>query len=193
MVMGKALGYAGAALLGALMLQGCSGPEEEAPAETVQAEETAAAEPVAEAEPIEPLEVEVSTSAQLLSDRRLMIAGQTNLPDGAQVQVVVERELSRVRWQARTQVREGQFEVGPLGTGSGLPDGGYVVRVQLSEAAVQPASVRARIGDLGEHLAGELVSQSRHGLGQVATYSRRLLIGSEPRRTRDQVDVFEDN
>ncbi|HBS18461.1 MAG TPA: hypothetical protein DD835_11660, partial [Halomonas sp.] len=64
--------------------------------------------------------------------------------------------------------------------------------VQLGEATVQPESVQARIGTQGEYLTGELVSQSRHGLGQVATYSRRFLVGSEPRRTRDQVDVIED-
>ena len=50
--------------------------------------------------------------------------------------------------------------------GSGLPDGGYVVRVEISESSVQPEAVQARIGHKGQHLAGELVSQSRHGLGQ---------------------------
>ena len=122
-----------------------------------------------------------------------MVQGETNLPDSAQVQVIVERELSRVRWQARTRVDDGRFEAGPFGSGSGLPDGGYLVTVQLGEATVQPESVRARIGPEGEYLAGALVSQSRHGLGQIATYSRRFLIGNEPRRTRDQVEVIEDN
>nr|WP_317986304.1 hypothetical protein [Halomonas aquamarina] len=123
------------------------------------------------------------------SDRRLTVQGETNLPDGARIQVTVERELSRVRWQSRTSVSDGQFSAGPFGSGSGLPDGGYIVRVQLSESSVQPGTVRARIGPKGEYLAGELVSQSRHGLGQIATYSRRFLVGDEPRRTRDQVDV----
>ncbi|WP_404345130.1 hypothetical protein LG331_04635 [Vreelandella aquamarina] len=192
--MGKTLGYVGVALVGTLLLTGCSGPEEEvAQTQPHSVAEERASEPELPTLQMEPLNVAISTSASLRADRRLMVEGETNLPDNAQVQVILERELSRVRWQARTRVMNGQFEAGPFGSGSGLPDGGYVVTVQLGEATVQPESVQARIGTQGEYLAGELVSQSRHGLGQVATYSRRFLVGSEPRRTRDQVDVIEDN
>lgn len=192
--MGKTLGYVGVALVGTLLLSGCSGPEEEvAQTQPHSVAEERASEPELPTLQMEPLNVAISTSASLRADRRLMVEGETNLPDNAQVQVILERELSRVRWQARTRVMNGQFEAGPFGSGSGLPDGGYVVTVQLGEATVQPESVQARIGTQGEYLAGELVSQSRHGLGQVATYSRRFLVGSEPRRTRDQVDVIEDN
>ena len=192
--MGKTLGYVGVALVGTLLLFGCSGPEEEvAQTQPHSVAEERASEPELPTLQMEPLNVAISTSASLRADRRLMVEGETNLPDNAQVQVILERELSRVRWQARTRVMNGQFEAGPFGSGSGLPDGGYVVTVQLGEATVQPESVQARIGTQGEYLAGELVSQSRHGLGQVATYSRRFLVGSEPRRTRDQVDVIEDN
>lgn len=193
--MHKTLGGISIVLMSALLLAGCGNQEDEQAA--VQSEEvneeTSPQEPVAVQEPVDPLEVAISTRASLLPDRRLMIEGEANLPDGALVQVIVERELSRVRWQSRTTVVDGQFSTGPFGSGSGLPDGGYIVRVQLSEASVQPRDVQARIGAQGEHLAGELVSQSRHGLGQVATYSRRFLVGSEPRRTRDQVDVVEDD
>ncbi|RUR33593.1 hypothetical protein [Vreelandella nanhaiensis] len=178
-------------LVSLLVLVGCGGSEEELPHES--SEQTPApaqvdASVVVE-EQAEPLNVMISTSVSLRSDRRLMVEGETNLPDSAQVQIVVERELSRVRWQSRTAVSDGRFSAGPFGSGSGLPDGGYMVRVQLSEASVQPVAVQKRIGEKGEHLAGELVSQSRHGLGQVATYSRRFLVGDEPRRTRDQVEV----
>ena len=192
--MGKTLGSIGVALVGTLLLNGCSGPEEEvAQTQPTLVAEERASEPEQPTESMEPLQVAISTTASLRPDRRLMVQGETNLPDSAQVQVIVERELSRVRWQARTRVDGGRFEAGPFGSGSGLPDGGYLVTVQLGEATVQPESVQARIGPEGEYLAGELVSQSRHGLGQIATYSRRFLIGNEPRRTRDQVEVIEDN
>lgn len=192
--MGKTLGYVGVALVGGLLLSGCSGPEGEvSQTQPNSVAEERAAEPEPPAQQMEPLEVVISTSASLRPDRRLMIEGETNLPDDAQVQIIVERELSRVRWQARTHVMNGRFEAGPFGSGSGLPDGGYAVTVQLGAATVQPQSVQDRMGAEGEYLAGELVSQSRHGLGQVATYSRRFLIGNEPRRTRDQVEVIEDN
>ena len=178
------------------LMTGCGDMEESTtePASSEQTETTPEA-PVTESDiakvEVEPLVVEISTEVALRSDRRLMVEGESNLPDGTQVRIIVEREISRVRWQARTQVENGQFAAGPFGSGSGLPDGGYNVRVEVSEGSVQPSEVQARIGQKGQHLAGELVGQSRHGLGQVATYSRRFLVGSEPRRTRDQVEVLE--
>ncbi|MGO2880899.1 MULTISPECIES: hypothetical protein [Halomonas] len=172
---------------------GCSGSEDEPPSnvseQTATSTQPADASVAEEPATIVPLEVAISTSVALRPDRRLMVEGETNLPDQAQVQVIVEREVSRVRWRARARVSDGGFIAGPFGSGSGLPDGGYIVQVQLSEASVQPQTVQAVIGNRGENLAGELVSQSRHGLGQVATYSRRFLVGEEPRRTRDQVEV----
>jgi hypothetical protein len=139
----------------------------------------------------QPLEVTVEASMELRSDRRIIVAGQTNLPVSSNISVMVERELSSVRWRERTQVGEdGRFQVGPLGPGSGLPDGGYRIRVELMESSIQPENVRQRIGLQGENLAGDLVEQSRHGLGQVINYSRRFMIGAEPRRTQDQVEVL---
>lgn len=177
------------------LLAGCSDaespPPEEDAAALEQAEQTPAPEPQVIEEEVEPLDVDISTNVELRTDRRLMVEGETNLPDGTQLQIVVEREISRVRWQSRTRVDEGVFFAGPFGSGSGLPDGGYIVRVEVAEASVQPREVQAVIGDQGQYLAGELVRQSRHGLGQVATYSRRFLVGSEPRQTRDQVEVLE--
>ena len=71
-----------------------------------------------------------------------------------------------------------------------LFDGGYNVSVEMLESSVQPASVRRQIGLEGENLTGESVEQSRHGLGQVVHYSRRFLIGAEPRTTQDEVEVL---
>ncbi|MBT2773945.1 hypothetical protein J7J47_17115 [Halomonas sp. ISL-60] len=186
----------GVLMVSAALLTGCG--ETDAPNETaVTAEQTSAPEPsaaeieVAETEEVTPLVVEIVAHVSLRSDRRLMVEGESNLPDGTLVQVIVEREISSVRWRERTRVDDGVYAAGPFGPGSGLPDGGYLVRVEVSEGSVQPEAVQARIGHEGQHLAGELVSQSRHGLGQVATYSRRFLVGSEPRQTRDQVEVLE--
>ena len=188
--MRNVIGSIGVLVVFVAFLAGC-GEAEEPPAETVSSEQTQAPEPEMPEANVEPLDVAISTRVSLRSDRRLMVEGESNLPDGTQIQVVVEREISRVRWQARTSVESGLFTAGPFGSGSGLPDGGYDVRVEVDEASVQPDVVQARIGQQGQHLAGELVRQSRHGLGQVATYSRRFLVGSEPRRTRDQVEVLE--
>ncbi|MGO2242726.1 MAG: hypothetical protein ACTH5D_13310 [Halomonas sp.] len=184
--MGTIINRAGVVIVTAALLAGCG--ETESPTSelvaTAQPEQASPESAVVE-EDAAPLIVEISAHVALRNDRRLMVEGESNLPDGTQVRIIVEREISRVRWQARTQIQDGLFAAGPFGSGSGLPDGGYDVRVEVSEGSVQPAEVQAIIGHNGQQLAGGLVSQSRHGLGQVATYSRRFLVGSEPRRTRD--------
>jgi len=180
-----------------VLLAGCSGDDTGAEPtagleEAESVEQAAAPEPAQEEPAVEPFAepVEIDFAATLTGDRRLMVAGESNLPEGARLQIVVERELSGVRWQQRTVLANGRFEAGPLGPGSGMPDGGYTITVNLPEASVQPLEVRRRIGEQGEHLSGPLVGTSRHGLGQVASTSRRFLVGSEPRRTDDRVEVL---
>jgi hypothetical protein len=151
--------------------------------EVAEASETEASEP-------SPLTVTMETTIELLVGRRVTVSGETNLPDATQVNIMVEREQSGVRWRERTQVEGGRFRVGPLGPGSGLPDGVYRLSVASMEASVQSSPVRQRIGPEGEYLAGEWVTQSRHGLGQVVEYSRRIVIGNESRQARDDVDVL---
>tara|TARA_R110001606_G_scaffold192953_3_gene340651 strand:- start:295 stop:891 length:597 start_codon:yes stop_codon:yes gene_type:complete len=194
--MRNVLSSVGVLMISVALLAGCS--ETDKPSEPVSTteqtstpESTAAEIDVAAAEEVAPLVVEITAHVSLRSDRRLMVEGESNLPDETLVQIIVEREISSVRWRERTRIGDGEFAAGPFGPGSGLPDGGYIVQVEVSEGSVQPEAVQARIGQEGQLLAGELVNQSRHGLGQVATYSRRFLVGSEPRQTRDQVEVLE--
>lgn len=187
----------GASLL-LVWLAGCSGGEEEAASEseeTTTATETRESPPEAtpEAPEVPPFDqpVMIDLSSRLGSDRRLTVEGETNLPEATRLQVIVERELSGVRWRERVSVEKGGFVAGPFGPGSGLPDGGYRVTVDVQEGSVQPRAVRDRLGEQNEHLSGPLVQQSRHGLGQVASYSQRFLVGSETRRTLDHVEVQE--
>lgn len=198
---GFRLTLVGVMLFSMALLVGCGDGDEQAAEE--QARETAEAAAQEEAasreaqeqnelaEEVEPLDVRILVSASIGSDRRMQVEGETNLPDGAQVQVIVERELSRVRWRERVGVEQGQFAAGPFGPGSGLPDGGYSVTVELSEATVQPRAVQQRIGETGEYLTGELVTQSRHGLGQIATYTTRFLVGSQPRQSRGNAELLQ--
>lgn len=191
-VSGRAIG-AGMLLL---WLAGCGGSEEppaEGPdpvAEMADASSEPAPEPAPEAAPfLDPVTIDVSS--RLGSDRRLTVEGETNLPAETRLQVLVERELSGVRWRERVSVAEGGFLAGPFGPGSGLPDGDYRVVVEVQEGSVQPAAVRARLGEENEYLQGPLVEESRHGLGQVARYAKRFLVGAETRRTQDRVEVME--
>ncbi|CAM4295207.1 hypothetical protein VRRI112168_19355 [Vreelandella rituensis] len=176
-----------------LVLSGCGGNNDavdEAP-EPQPEQQSEVVTPESE-EAVEPLEVAVSLSVSLRNDRRLVVEGETNLPDGARLQVVVEHKFNRVSWQARTEVEQGYFVAGPFGSSTGLADGEYQVRVQLSEASVQPDTVQQRIGEQGQHLAGELVRTSKHGLGQIAVYTKGYMIGSESRRSQSQAEVIED-
>jgi len=187
---------AGVMLIG---LASCGGSEEEAAsapddpapvAEMANEAPAPAPEPPPQAAPFEE-PVTIDVSSRLGSDRRLTVEGETNLPADTRLQVLVERELSGVRWRERVSVAQGGFVAGPFGPGSGLPDGDYLVVVEVQEGSVQPAAVRDRLGKENEHLNGPLVAQSRHGLGQVARYTKRFLIGDETRRTQDRVEVME--
>ncbi|MDR9440181.1 MAG: hypothetical protein RI841_11935 [Halomonas sp.] len=180
-----------------LWLAGCSGGEEDVASEPTETATTAETREPAETSPeapeVPPFDqpVMIDLSSTLGSDRRLTVEGETNLPEATRLQVLVERELSGVRWRERVSVEAGGFEAGPFGPGSGLPDGGYRVTVDVQEGSVQPRSVRERLGEQNEHLRGPLVQESRHGLGQVARYRQRFLVGSETRRTLDNVEVLE--
>lgn len=178
-------------LLFAGWLGGCGGSEDD-PRERASPDEVSAPEPAVDsapaAEPPRPLKVAMQAEVAMGDDRRLTISGSTNLPDSAQLLVIIERETSGARWHERVQVTGGAFEAGPMGFGSGVPDGEYRVRVQLSEASIQPDAVQARLGTRGEALEGELVRQAPHGLGKIAVYSREFTIGSRLRRMQEKGD-----
>lgn len=181
----------------AVLVTACGGDEGSATQEGQQRvggvarqEPEATQAPVSDVQPLEePVEMEMS--ATLDSARRLTVEGKSNLPDATRLQVVVEREQTRVNWRDRTEIEEGRFTAGPMGSGSGLPDGGYRITVNMLEASVQPPDVQRRIGEEGQHLEGPLVTTSRHGLGQVVTDSRRFVIGEDARRTDDRVEVLQ--
>ncbi|GEK46353.1 hypothetical protein HPA02_06360 [Bisbaumannia pacifica] len=160
-----------------LSVAGCGG-EAEPPASssTAGGGEGAAPRATDARDPAEPVAVldepiRVSLSALPRDDRRLDVSGATNLPEGSRLQLVVIREASGVSWRQRLQVGEdGNFEAGPLGPGSGLAAGRYTLQLSMSPASVQPPEVRALIGERGEHLSGDWVRESGHGLGRVIEY-----------------------
>ncbi|WP_148254418.1 hypothetical protein [Aidingimonas lacisalsi] len=172
-------------LLLLFMLTGCGGDGEDGessqPAETTQPaavdEDTATAE--SQSQSVETLSapVDVSLSAERQANRRLLISGDTNLPDDTEVVIIVERSSSRLSWRSRVAVQDGRFEAGPLGPESGVPDGDYTITFRMSPPGVQPPSVQRVIGGQGEHLSGPLVSQAEYE-GAVATYSTAYKAGN---------------
>lgn len=181
----RRLTWAGALFL-TLSMAGCGGEAEEAtPTQSPAEPMDEVAEPVEEvAEPqdegmaplAEPVWVELDATVR--PDRRLSVSGETNLPEGTQVLIVVVRDASGVSWRYRTRIGEaGRFEVGPFGSGSGLAAGDYTLRLETSPGNLQPASVQAIIGTQGEHLKGDWVREGGHGLGQVIEYRTTYQLG----------------
>ncbi|WP_081948876.1 hypothetical protein [Litchfieldella xinjiangensis] len=141
--------------------------ESEATATTVSESPSASQEDASSLSPMtDPVTIEARVEAR--PDERLKVTGQTNLPDGTEVMVMIERVASGVRWRHLTRVEAGRFSAEPFGPGSGVPDGEYAVSVSARPAHAQPEAVRDVIGAQGEHLQGELVSEARHR-GRTAT------------------------
>ncbi|GEN25793.1 hypothetical protein [Halomonas cupida] len=190
----------GCIALGLLLgLAGCDNDTDDSETSTSPAVEANSAEPATvEADEveddlagIEPMAapVEVALEAVLLADRRMQVVGRTNLPDGTRVQVEVVREASGVRWQERVVISAGELEAGPFGSGSGLSDGYYRLRLTTTPGELQPREVQGYLGSRGEHLSGPLIVESPHGLGQQVSAVQRVLVGQQIRRTTDSVTV----
>jgi hypothetical protein len=87
------------------------------------------------------------------------IEASTNLPDGTQLQASLQPPLATCRpncgyvWEASLTVAHGHFIIGPFR--SDLTAGTYTLEITSPPAALQPESVRALIGDTGEHLKGQ--------------------------------------
>jgi uncharacterized protein len=87
------------------------------------------------------------------------IEASTNLPDGTQLQASLQPPLATCRpncgyvWEANLTVAHGHFIIGPFR--SDLIAGTYTLEITSPLAALQPESVRALIGDNGEHLKGQ--------------------------------------
>ena len=184
MALKRAVQVTGVVLM-ALALLGCGSDGdtengEPAADEQQSVEVPSEAEEREEAPPVEAITAVIETDARIDNRRQMQVSGTTNLPERAQLQVVVERESSRVRWRSNVNVdAAGDFEAGPFGPGSGLPDGMYLIEVTMPPANVQPLAVRERIGERGEHLEGELVQEANHGLGNEVRYRSQVELGDQ--------------
>lgn len=124
--MRNVLSSVGVLMISVALLVGCGETDE--PSESVStAEQTSAPEPtaaeidVAAAEEVAPLVVEIMAHVSLRSDRRLMVEGESNLPDETLVQIIVEREISSVRWRERTRIENGVFAADHLALAVAYP------------------------------------------------------------------------
>lgn len=92
----------------------------------------------------------VVLTAKVDGGDRPVVVGSTNLPDGTELMVTVARKEIGYMAQDKARVSEGKFQAGPFSRrGAGLSPGNYNLEVLTPYAAVQPAAVRAVMGNKG--------------------------------------------
>lgn len=86
------------------------------------------------------------------------ILGRTNLPNGTQLMVSVNRSENGYGADAKTLVINGEFEAGPFKLQDGkLTSGTYSISVIMTDPALQLQHVKDVIGANGKKLTGKLV------------------------------------
>jgi hypothetical protein len=114
-----------------------------------------------EVHPAKPIDVTLTLKVELAEGNRPILRGTTNLPNGTHLMTSVLRPPMHVvypgwgSWyEPRCIVQNGTFTSAPYDP---LSTGEYVADATMPFADLEPASVQAIIGKLGEHLTGPLV------------------------------------
>lgn len=123
-------------------------------------------------------EARLRAEASKNDDGRVVVAGETNLPDGTELLISLSNESVGFTAQDKAIVSNGKFLAGPLGPKSGLAAANYVVEVMMPVPSAQPESVQAIVGNEGQYLTGPLVKDSSWG-GKTVEYSFPYTVGSE--------------
>lgn len=101
--------------------------------------------------------INLNAKATNTADGRVLVTGQTNLPEDTRLMVSMSNKTTGYRAQDKSSVVGGKFSAGPFGFKTGLTDGVYLIDISMPASAVQPKSVQAIIGKMGENLTGDLV------------------------------------
>jgi hypothetical protein len=130
-------------------------------------------------EQLQALGIRLSFGVEGAPARRPWVLGETNLPDGALLQVSVIDPAGRALASLRMAVALFRFQSEPLGPPEGLPPGEYRLSVRLLAPGEQPAHVRSILGARGERLAGPHVR--REAGGELSVEAQRALrLGDGP-------------
>jgi len=132
------------------------------------------AAPEATAPAPKPLEI---TADLQPSGSQFVVAGDTNLPDGAKMQVQVGRSQNgRSIINEEVVVGDGHFRSHPFSNPvRSRKRERYTVSVYALAAAKQPNEVQSLIGSNFANFTGPLVQQST--IGRMASFQRRVRIG----------------
>jgi hypothetical protein len=104
-------------------------------------------------------------NALVLGTTHPVISGQTNLPDGAEMTVMISRRESPFFASAKAIVSAGSFKTEPFSDeGKELSPGSYSVMIRMNMAGGQPPSVASVTGKYGEKLTGIFVKVGPFGV-----------------------------
>jgi hypothetical protein len=128
--------------------------------------------------------LEVAFTISIHGGDKPVILGRTNLPTGTELMVSLRRKESAYFAQEKVTIKNGQFRAGPyVQKGGPLNSGRYLVDVSSPLATLQPAPVRAVIGQKGENLHG---SASKGALGErVVAFSQGIEVGGSVSQVKD--------
>lgn len=114
---------------------------------------------VSKAPEVKPMADNVTMTSKVTptEDNRAIVSGKTNLPDGTQLLIILSNDGRGFSASSKAVVTESEFTSLPLGPPSGLDEGNYEIDIVMSSPRMQPENVKAIVGEMGEHLSGELV------------------------------------
>lgn len=118
-----------------------------------------------------------------------LITGTTNLPDGAILNVSVERRQTGYDGGTKATVSNGTFSAGPFGdssNGGPLKAGSYSLSVTLIYAGMQPKNVQDIIGERGSKLKGKLIERSELA-GKTASYNTKFSVSGKSNPQEDKL------
>lgn len=132
--------------------------------------------------------IDIKITAKSDGTSRPMITGTTNLPDGAILNVSVERKQTGYGGGTKATVSNGTFSAGPFGdssNGGPLRAGSYSLSVTLIYAGMQPENVQAVMGERGSKLKGKLVERSEIA-GKTASYNTKFSVDGKSTPQQDE-------
>lgn len=128
----------------------------------------------------------VTMSTKIQGGDKPIVLGKTNLPDGTDLMVSIERNKNAYGGQSKVKVSRGEFRVGPFSQkGSAFNPGTYTLKITVPFAPTQPASVQSVIGDHGQKLQGSLVKKG--ALGKFAEYRTSFKVAGAESVIKDKM------
>ena len=110
------------------------------------------------------------------NDNKPMIIGFTNLPDGTELMIDLDRRKAKYSGGTKTTVNQGRFQTERFtGEGGDLPPGNYILSISTPLPELEPESVKQIIGKHGENLKGKWTTISYKD--KMVKYSDRLQLG----------------